>query len=469
MSMSALQAAQPSMVSRLRPAAPIPHTEKMGFLRYIAETGKNPLTALGAEAFEERVIAADVLGQKSILLNDPEAIKRVLLDNAANYVKSKPFLKIIKPALGNSVLMTEGAEWRFQRRTSSPMFQMRHIADCAPSMAAAVNEMLARWDSLPEASEIDVASEMMRATYDIISRTMFSNDVTLPFEKMAAAFETYLDTLGRAGLATFFLPGWVPTPDRLKGGKALAFLRREIGGIVARRRAQLAADPSRVPDDLLTLLLMARDPEGGAVFGDAEVLDNVMTFIFAGHETTANAMTWTFYLLSQFPEWEGRVADEAVRVLDNREAAAGDMPSLQTARMVIEESMRLYPPAPFIARRALAADTLCGLNVTPGTSVTASPWVVHRHKLLWNDPDYFDPTRFAPGARERIHRFAYIPFGGGPRICIGMAFAMQEAMIILATVARRFRLALAPDQTVEPHARVTLRPKNGLRMSLARR
>ncbi|HUJ02044.1 MAG TPA: cytochrome P450 [Rhizomicrobium sp.] len=403
---------------------------------------------------------------RSILVSDPEAIKRVLLDNAANYVKSEQFLKIIKPALGNSILTAEGAEWRFQRRTASPMFQMRHIADCAPGMAAAVNDMLSRWAALPAGAEIDVASEMMRVTYDIISRTMFSNDVALPFEKMAAAFGIYLETLGRVDLATFFLPSWVPTPNRLRGGKALAFLRKEIGGLVERRRAQLAADPSSVPDDLLTLLLKARDPEGGAVFGDAEVLDNAMTFIFAGHETTANALTWTFYLLSQFPDWDGRVADEAASALGGRDAAAADMPSLETSRMVLEESMRLYPPAPFITRRAVAADELCGVAVTPGTNVTASPWVVHRHSLLWKDPDHFDPMRFAPGARERIHRFAYIPFGGGPRICIGMAFAMQEAMIILATVARRYRLALAPDQTVEPHARVTLRPKNGLRMRL---
>jgi cytochrome P450 len=202
------------------------------------------------------------------------------------------------------------------------------------------------------------------------------------------------------------------------------------------------------------------------VFGDSEVFDNVMTFIFAGHETTANALTWTFYLLSQFPQWDGRVADEAANVLGDRDATAADMAALGTTRRVLEESMRLYPPAPFISREAVEADTLCGHAVAPGTSVTVSPWAVHRHKLLWDDPDYFNPLRFAPGAREKIHRFAYIPFGAGPRICIGMAFAMQEAMIILSSVARRYRLTLVPGQTIEPLARVTLRPSNGMKMQL---
>jgi len=240
-------------------------------------------------------------------------------------------------------------------------------------------------------------------------------------------------------------------------------------GLISRRRAVLAENPAAAPEDLLTLLLTARDPEGGKLFGEAEVFDNVMTFIFAGHETTANALAWTLYLLSEFPEWDARIANEASRVLGGGVADGENIAGLVQSRMVIEEAMRLYPPAPLMARDAVGSDTVGGITIEPGTFVLVPIWVIHRHRALWKDPDNFDPERFAPGARETIHRFAYLPFGGGPRICIGMAFAMQEAAIILASVAREFRLSLKLGHLVEPMARITLRPHHGLAMTLWRR
>jgi cytochrome P450 len=187
-----------------------------------------------------------------------------------------------------------------------------------------------------------------------------------------------------------------------------------------------------------------------------------MTFIFAGHETTANALAWTLYLLSQFPDVDARVAKEVA-------AAGGDTAKLTYTRMVLEESLRLYPPAPFVSRDSVAADRVGPVDIRAGTSVLISPWIIHRHRALWDDPDYFDPERFAPGRRENIHRFAYIPFGAGPRICIGMSFAMQEAMVLLASITRRYRMELAPGEEVHPLARITLRPKGGLKMRLWRR
>jgi cytochrome P450 len=414
------------------------------------------IAAFGARTYEEPIVYSKNALIEAALVSDPDAIKHVLLDNAANYRKGQQSKRLTEPMLGNGLVLAEGASWRFQRRTAAPMFQMRYIAGTAAAMAAAVDDMLARWSVLGEGAVVDVAQEMTRVTYDIISRTMFSSDVDLPFEQMEIAFANYLETLGRADIPALFLPTWFPTPNRLKGQPTLKFLKREIGAIIARRRAQIAAEPQSAPNDLLTLLLTAKDPEGGVVFGDAEVFDNVMTFIFAGHETTANAMAWTFYLLSQYPDWDARVADDS--------SAPGD-----TTRMVIEEAMRLYPPAPFISRQAIAPDVVGGFPIGAGTSVTVCSWVVHRHKTLWDDPDYFNPLRFAPGAREKIHRFAYLPFGAGPRICIGMGFAMQEATIILSRVARRFRLTLLPGHPVEAQARVTVRPKYGLKMRVERR
>lgn len=460
------RAAEPG---RFRPAAPVPHNRALGTLGVLIEMGKNTIGAFGAVAYRERYVYSRSWLQDFLLVSDPDGIKHVLLDNSANYRKGKQFQKLIGPALGNGLVNAEDASWRFQRRVAAPMFQARNIAGFAPAMAAATHDMLARWSGLPDGAEIDASEEMTRITYDIISRTMFSNDVRMDYHAMSQALALYLDTIGRVDVAGSILPLWVPTPNRIRGAAPLRFLKAQIGDLVARRRAQLVRDPAGLPDDLLTLLLTTRDPEGGALFGDNEVFDNVMTFIFAGHETTANALAWTLYLLSQFPEWEEKVAGEARAVLEGRMAGTADLPALVSARMVIDESLRLYPPAPLMGREAIGPDTVGGIHIDAGTFVTISPWLIHRHRTLWRDPDYFDPERFAPGRKEAIPRFAYIPFGAGPRICIGMGFAIQEAMIILSGIVQRFHLALMPGHPVEPQARITLRPRYGMRMRLSRR
>jgi cytochrome P450 len=264
------------------------------------------------------------------------------------------------------------------------------------------------------------------------------------------------------------LPQWVPTPDRIRAAPALRYFRREMEALIARRKALIARDAKAAPNDLLTLLLTAHDPEGGNLFSGREVFDNVMTFVFAGHETTANALVWTLYLLSLFEDADAAVAKE-VQGIDAVALARGDLPELVFTRAVLEEAMRLYPPAPFVSREAVGADVIGGRAIAPRTSVLISTWILHRHRLLWEQPDEFDPSRFLPGRRESIARFAYLPFGAGPRICIGMGFAMQEAMVLLAAITRRYRLELAPGEAVHPLARITLRPQGGMKMRLWRR
>src|SRR6185312_4567941 len=305
--------------------------------------------------------------------------------------------------------------------------------------------------------------------YDIISRTVFSGDVTMDYARMSKALLTYLETLGRIDmLGLLGLPRWVPTPDRLRAQPALRYFRREMEALIERRKALLERDAASAPNDLLTLLLTAHDPEGDTLFSVREVFDNVITFVFAGHETTANALAWTLYLLSQFPDVDARLAREVAGV-DDSIMTTGALPTLPFTSAVLEEAMRLYPPAPFISREAVAADVVGGVAIKPRTSVLISTWILHRHRLLWQNADEFDPTRFLAPQRDTIPRFAYLPFGAGPRVCIGMGFAMQEAMIVLTAVARRFRLELADDHKVEPLARITLRPKGGLMMQLYRR
>lgn len=447
---------------RFRPAAPIPHNRMLSTLQVVRELGRNPVAAFGAASYRERYIYSRNWVQDFLMINDPDGIRHVLLDNAANYAKSIQFQRLTQPALGNGLVNAEGASWRFQRRVAAPMFSMRQIADFAPVMSDAAQAAVQRWEALPDGTEMDAADEMMRITYEIISRTLFSNDVTMQYGKMSEALAVYLETQGRVDvLRTLGLPNWFPTANNLRARGPLAYFRKELLGLIARRREQLKTDADRAPNDFLTMLLTIRDPEDGALFGEKQVFDNVMTFIFAGHETTSNALAWTLYLLSQFPESDARVAEEM--------ASATDIDALTYTRMVLEESLRLYPPAPIISRDSIGADVVGGIAIRPGTSIMISPWVLHRHRTLWDDPDYFDPERFAPGRREKIPRFAYIPFGAGPRICIGMGFSMQEALIILAAILKRFRLELVPGHPVEPQARLTLRPKHGLKMRVFRR
>lgn len=467
--MSVATALEPTP-QRFRPSAPVPHTHTPTTIRFLVDLARNPIEAFGQYAYHEPYVYKRSWIRHLLMVNDPDGVRHVLLDNASNYVKSDQAVKRVRPVAGNGLLTAEGASWRFQRRTAAPIFQMRKVAGFTPEMTSATLAMLSRWGTLGDNAVVDIGEEMMRLTFDIISRTVFSNEITTDYGKIAHSMATYLDNLGRITIPDVMgLPGWFPTPGRLRARPAISFFRKELGVLIDRRRERLERDPKSVPDDLLTLLLTAKDPEEGALFSEAEVYDNVSTFVLAGHETTANALTWTFYLLSQFADHDASVAREVQGTLKTDGATSDDVSSLPFTRAVIEESMRLYPPAPIFARDSVNGDNVGGVEIEPRTAIMIAPWVIHRHRKLWDAPDYFMPERFAPGVREKINRFAYIPFGGGPRICIGMAFAMQEAIVILSTIARRYRLELLPNQKVEPLARITLRPRYGLKMKVVKR
>lgn len=429
----------------------------------------NLLTAFSDNVYRELIVRRALFGTPIWIVSDPEAAKRILLDNVANYPKSVQQQRRLRPAVGDGLLTAGGESWRWQRRTTAPAFQHKKIVAFAPAMTAAAADMVRAW-AADGTSERDIPHEMMRLTYDVLSRTVFGADARTDPVKMGAAFERYFDTIGKLDLAAFLnLPEWVPTLGRLKARPALRYFHREIGRIVAERRALLARDAAAAPDDLLTMLLTATDPEDGRPMDDRQVIDNVITFIGAGHETTANALTWTLYLLSEYPWADERIQQELGSVLNGRLPEADDVAKLVYTRQVLEETLRLYPPAPFLGREAVAADDLCGHAVKPGTQMLVSPWIIQRHEKLWDEPDLFDPERFAPGKREAIHRFAYFPFGAGPRICIGMAFAMQEAVLLLATLLQRYRFTVLEPEKVDPHSTITLRPRGGMKMQIAAR
>lgn len=452
-------------MERTRPPAPVPRPGALGPIGLYRALRRNAITAWRAEAYEDSYIVGRNRLGGFVLLNDPDLIRYVLIDNAANYPKDDLQLEKLTPAIGRGLLTAEEESWRLQRRTVAPLFQPAGVASYLAAMTVSVDAMLARWEvHAASGATIDVAREMTALTYDIISRTVFSNEIATPPDVMGEAITTYFEALGRIDLWDVLpLPRWLPRPAFIRAKPAQKIFRDEVLRLFERRRARIAAGET-VPDDLVTRLIDARDPETGAPLSDAVVHDNLVTFIGAGHETTANALTWTLFLLSAFPQADARVAAEAVDAPD-----ADALARLVQTRMILEESMRLYPPVPFMSREAFERDQIGDVTVAAGTRVIIAPWVLHRHRKLWPEPEMFVPERFSGQNRGRIPRFAYLPFGAGPRICVGMTFAMQEALLALTMIARRFRLTLAERADVMPFARMTLRPMHGLPMRVEKR
>lgn len=451
-----------------RPPAPIPQAGALGPIGLYRALRRNGVEAWRADAFEEPYIADRNQLGGFVLLNDPELIRHVLIDNASNYPKDDLQLEKLTPAVGRGLLTADGESWRLQRRTVAALFQPQAVAGYLTAMAVSIDAMLARWAGHAESgATVDVAREMTALTYDIISRTVFSDEIETPANVMGEAITTYFEALGRIDLWDVLpLPRWLPRPAFIRARPAQKIFRDEVLRLLEKRRARIKADTA-VPDDLVTRLIRARDPETGAPLADALIHDNLVTFIGAGHETTANALAWTLFLMAEFPAADARVAHEAKAFPDAADGAA--LERLTGTRMILEEAMRLYPPVPFLSRATAARDMLGDVAVGPGTRIIIAPWVLHRHRKLWVDPELFAPERFAPERRNAIPRFAYLPFGAGARICVGMTFAMNEALLALAMIARRFRLRLVAGAQVMPFARMTLRPLNGLPMRIEAR
>ena len=448
-------------------AAPRPPQQPLSLWQYLKVLRENVIATYGAEAYSAGIVERRLLWRRTLFVNEPDAIKYVLVDNAANYHKTEIARRLLEPGLGRGLLTTEGDTWRRHRRIMAPAFDYRSIVGYSPIMTEIAQKLLAEWDAQPEAAEIDVAAAMMQATLHIISRTMFSSDSDGIVDLVEHSVGRYQREI-RPGLIDILeLPAWL---SRLtfapRGDAMLTEFDKVIDRLItSRERAPVDGQPK----DLLARLIAARDVETGGGMSAEEVRDQVVTIFMAGHETTAQALTWTWYLLSQHPAAEARLHAELAQALGARTPRHEDLAKLPYARMVIEESMRLYPPAHTLSRTAVKEDQVSGHHVRPGTTIIIVPWLLHRKPKLWDRPDRFEPERFAPERAGARHRFAYIPFGAGPRICIGAAFAMAEAMLILATIAQRYRLRLKPGFTVEPQALITLRARHGMRMLLERR
>lgn len=451
----------PESVRRFRPAVPRPLREQPGLLAFLKAVRANPITTWLDEHFEEPVVAREGAMGRVTVVSDPALIRYLFVENAANYRKDDLQRRVLAPGLGNGLLTAEGEEWKLQRRTLAPIFSARHVQGFAAPMneaGARIGRRLARRSG----SAIDVALEMTRVTLDVLERTIFTQGLSSDPDALGRAITRFLESVGPVDpLDVFGVPAFVPRIGRLRARPAIRFFEEVVNALIGRRRSQI--ESGAAPYDLLTLLLQAQDPETGKGLTDFEVRANIVTFIAAGHETTANALTWVLYCLSQDADARARVEDEVDGIGDE----GFDADALPFTKAVMEETMRLFPPVPFMSRQAIAEDRIGRIKIPRGSLVMVAPYVLHRHRTLWDEPDAFVPERFLPENRARIQRFSYLPFGAGPRVCIGQSFSVQEAVIVLAHIVRRVRFELPADHApVMPLQRVTLRPEHGLQMTV---
>ena len=453
-----------------RPPVPRPLRRPPDLFDFQKSARTNPLSNWTEEHFRAPIVVGEGVLGHVMVLSDPAAIRYVLVDNAANYRKDDLQRRVLAPGLGNGLLTAEGEEWRQQRRALAPLFNPRTVAGFAPAMAGAAERLVRRWVRRGEGRVLDVALEMTRVTLDVLERTIFTAGIARDPDALGRAISRYFEAIGPIDpLDVFGLPAWLPRIGRIRARPALRFFEEVVGELISARQ-DLLRRGGQAPRDLLTALLQAKDPETGQGLSDLEVRANIVTFIGAGHETTANALTWAIYLLSQAPDIRRRVEEEVDEVLGGEGGSdPAHVERLVFTRAVLYEAIRLYPPVPFMSRAAIAEDRIAGFRVRRGTLVMVPPYVLHRHRTLWSDPDCFDPDRFMPERRAGIDRYAYLPFGAGPRVCIGASFSLQEAVIVLSRLVRSVRLDTEPGQVVRPVQRVTLRPDGGLPMRLSLR
>ena len=425
----------------------------LGMLKSLAAARNNVLSIIPYIATQQPVVSGTT-GVRWHMLMDPDAIRRVLLEELENYPKSDVTKNLLRPAIGESLFIAEGAHWRWQRRAAAPVFSHRNVSALAPVMSAAAEASLARIEAADKRAS-DIYAEMVRATFDITASVTLSGSALFFSDEVHRAIDAYIAAAGKLSLFDILgLPMWVPRPSRVMAGASLKQMKTIADDAVNSRRSAGAGD---VPD-LLDLLLEGEDPETGRSMSTAELRDNLLTFIVAGHETTALTLAWAFYLCAFDQDVQDKARAEAQSVLQGRTATAADLPNLPYCRMIIDEALRLYPPAALVSRTAQAPDTLAGREVKKGDTVMIPIYALHRNALLWDDPDAFRPERFA----EKPQRYAYLPFGDGPRICIGASFALQEAVIILATLLAKRRFFPVQGKTPDPVMILTLRPEGGV-------
>ncbi len=441
---------------------PAPGLKFFEFFRALPDFRRDPLAFMSAQVTRYGHIVRYRGLWQTFQLTHPRDIEHVLQTNSQNYRKGRS-LRALRPLIGDGLLTSDGEFWRRQRRLAQPAFQRQRIGLYAQAMTDATDALLARWRDLAARGEtIDVTREMMRLTLHIIGLTMFSTDLSGESDTIARSLDVVRGFAINRMWQIIRPPLSLPTRSNREFHRAMRASERVILDMIAARRSGAVQT-----DDLLTRLVRATDEEtGGGGMSDAQLRAEAITFMSAGHETTAVALTWLWYLLAQHAEAEAQLHAELKRVLNGRTPAHANLPQLTYTAMCIEEAMRLYPPAWGLSRNALGADKIGPYHVAPDSEILIPIYVTQRHPDFWADPDTFDPTRFTPAQTAARPRFAYFPFGAGPRQCIGNNFALMEMQLVVATIAQRFRLRLVPGHPVVADPSITLRPRDGVRVTL---
>jgi cytochrome P450 len=426
------------------------------------QAGRRNVLELIPEIATRAPMISGVTGKRWHMVMEPGALRHILRDRVQDYPKSDVTKLILGPAIGQSLFVAEGAEWMWQRRAAAPVFSHRNVAALGPVMTAAAERASARIGAAVGRAT-DVFDEMVTGTFEVISDVTFSGGEGFDRASVHQAIDSYIAQTGKVSLFDILgLPGWVPRPSRLAAGPAL----REMKALADRTITARKGRPVTGVPDLLDLLAVAQDPSSGRMMSAGELRDNLLTFIVAGHETTALTLGWALYLCAFDPDVQTAARAEAQGVLGDRAAVAADVPALPLIRRIVDEALRMYPPAAFLARTAQAPDEILGREVRRGDTVILPIYALHRHHALWREPDRFDPGRFANSGPA--DRFAFLPFGDGPRICIGASFAIQEAVIILATLLARFRFSRVAGRDPRPVMILTLRPEGGIWLQVDR-
>ncbi len=450
-------------LSQIHPPHIEPHRKPLSILQSVRAARRNVLEIIPAIAYSQPIVSGR-MGARWHMVQDPVALRRIFLDNSENYPKSEVMLRMLRPAVGESLFTSEGPDWRWQRRSVAPVFAQRNVVALAPVMTATAERAAQR---LHEAgSHAEMVGEMLTATFDVICEVALSGREHFDSAVYAAAILRYFETAGKASLLDFLrVPSWIPRPGELLGLGAVRTMHDMVARAIDARRKQ----SSGKADDLLDFMLNAKDPETGRTMSPQDLLHNMQFFIVAGHETTALALSWALQLLALSPDWQEQAHREARAVLGKQAAQADQLDRMPLSRQILEEAMRLYPPVGLLAREVRAADTLGGRRIEPNDVIFLPLYALHRHQLLWEEPNSFRPDRFADEKSKRRDRYSYLPFGAGPRVCVGANFAMMQAQIILSTLLARFHFAPGPHPLPTPTMSMTVRPDTGVRLRVTAR
>lgn len=442
----------------LRPHGARPAKKPPALLLYLARFVRNPLSALPEQVYEDWVVPYGKGAAHVVWVMQPGLIERILLREHERFPKTPVEVRVLGPALGKGILTSVGDDWRWQRKAAAPLFRYAELLSYVPQMATAGEEQLVRWRKAQRGSLAEIEDDMTETTFAVISRTVLAGCDEAEGEVIKQASQEFLDPIGWsiAG-AMLGVPRWIWHPGKRSMLRAASRLRTAVTRLALRRRAE-----GGIGDDILGRLLAARHPETREPMSQSQIVDNLATFLTAGHETTAKALTWTLYLLARSPFWQDRVRAEVSRIAGTRPIAPDDIDRLTLTGQVLKESMRLYPPAPVLTRVTAEEVELDGRRIGAGTLIVMPIYVVHRHRKLWDEPDLFAPDRFQPEREATYARSQFMPFGFGPRTCIGAGFAMIEATALLATLVRGAQFDWDGRHEPEPVARVTLKPRGGM-------